>query len=64
VVKLESLNGLKFENDYTFSKSLYQPKYEYLEKLIKRIKRNGTTVKPKTNPLRYSITYLVKNKVT
>jgi len=35
---IESPNGLKFENIYVFSKSLYQPKYEYLEKLIKPIK--------------------------
>jgi len=34
---IESPNGLKFENDYKFSKRLYQPKYEYLKKLIKPI---------------------------
>jgi len=34
----ESPNGLKFENIYVFSKSLYQQKYEYSEKLIKPIK--------------------------
>jgi len=38
---IESPNGLKFENIYVFSKSLYQPKYEYLEKLIKPIKGKG-----------------------
>ena len=38
---IESPNGLKFENIYVFSKSLYQPKYEYLEKLIKPIKGMG-----------------------
>lgn len=27
-------NGLKFENVYVFSKSLYQPKYKFLEKTI------------------------------
>jgi len=27
---IESPNGLKFENVYIFSKSLYQPKYEFL----------------------------------
>jgi len=37
---IESPNGLIFENIYVFSKSLYQLKYEYLEKLIKPIK-NG-----------------------
>jgi len=35
---IESPNGLIFENIYVFSKSLYQLKYEYLEKLIKPIK--------------------------
>lgn len=34
---IESPNGLKFENIYLYSKSLYQPKYQYLEKLIKPI---------------------------
>jgi len=38
---IESPNGLKFENVYIFSKSLYQSKYEYLEKLIKPIKGMG-----------------------
>lgn len=27
-------NGLKFENIYVFSKSLYQPKYQFLEKVL------------------------------
>lgn len=35
---IESPNGLKFKNIYLYSKSLYQPKYEYLAKLIKPIK--------------------------
>lgn len=34
-------NGLKFENIYIYSKSLQQPKYIYLEKLIKSIKGIG-----------------------
>jgi len=38
---IESPNGLKLENVYIFSKSLYQPKYEYLEKLINPIKGMG-----------------------
>jgi len=38
---IESPNGLKFENVYVFSKSLYQPKYEYLKILIKPIKGMG-----------------------
>jgi len=38
---IESPNGLIFENVYIFSKSLYKPKYEYLEKLIKPIKGMG-----------------------
>lgn len=35
---IESPNGLKFKNIYVYSKSLYQPKYEYLKKLIKSVK--------------------------
>lgn len=31
---LEHPNGLRFENVYLYSKSLYQPKYEYLRKLL------------------------------
>lgn len=38
---IESPNGLKFENIYLYSKSLYQPKYEYLKKLISSIKGMG-----------------------
>jgi len=38
---IESPNELKFENVYIFSKSFYQHKYEYLEKLIKPIKGMG-----------------------
>ena len=38
---LESPNGLKFENIYLYSKSLYQPKYQYLKKLIESIKGMG-----------------------
>lgn len=38
---IESPNGLKFENIYLYSKSLYQPKYEYLKKLITPIKGMG-----------------------
>lgn len=38
---LEHPNGLKFENVYVYSKSLYQPKYIYLEKLLKPIKGLG-----------------------
>lgn len=38
---LESPNGLKFENIYLYSKSLYQPKYEYLRKLVTPIKGMG-----------------------
>lgn len=34
---IEHENGLKFENIYVYSKSLYQPKYIYLEKLLKPI---------------------------
>lgn len=35
---IESPNGLKFKNIYIYSKSLYQPKYQYLKELIKPIK--------------------------
>lgn len=31
-------NGLKFENIYVYSKSLFQPKYKYLEEIVKPIK--------------------------
>lgn len=35
---IESPNGLSFQNIYIYSKSLHQPKYCYLKKLIKPIK--------------------------
>lgn len=38
---LESPNGLRFENVYIYSKSLFQPKYVYLQKVISRIKGMG-----------------------
>ena len=38
---IESPNGLKFENIYIYSKSLYQPKYEYLKKLVGSVKGMG-----------------------
>lgn len=38
---IEHPNGLRFENVYLFSKSLYQPKYEYLRQLIEPIKEIG-----------------------
>lgn len=38
---LEHPNGVKFENVYLYSKSLYQPKYLYLEELFKPIKGIG-----------------------
>jgi Poxvirus A32 protein. len=38
---IEHPNGLKFENIYIFSKSLYQSKYQYLEELLKPIKGIG-----------------------
>ena len=34
-------NGLKFKNVYLFSKSLNQPKYDYLEKILKKVKGVG-----------------------
>jgi hypothetical protein len=38
---VEHPNGLRFENVYVYSKSLYQPKYEYLRKLLKPIRDLG-----------------------
>lgn len=38
---LEHPHGLKFENVYVYSKSLIQPKYKYLELLLKPIKGIG-----------------------
>lgn len=34
---LEDANGLRFENVYIYSKSLFQPKYKYLGKLLSSI---------------------------
>lgn len=38
---LEHPNGLRFENIYIYSKSLSQPKYEYLRRVISRISGLG-----------------------
>lgn len=38
---IESPNGLIFKNIYLYSKSLYQPKYEYLRKLTSSINGMG-----------------------
>lgn len=38
---IEHPNGLNFENIYIYSKSLFQPKYEYLKSLISPIKGMG-----------------------
>lgn len=38
---LESPHGLRFENVYVYSKSLQQPKYQYLEKLLAPIDEIG-----------------------
>lgn len=38
---LFDLNGLHFQNIYVFSKSLYQPKYIFLEKLLSEISAIG-----------------------
>lgn len=38
---LENPNGLKFENVYIYSKSLFQPKYVYLRNLLSSIKGMG-----------------------
>jgi hypothetical protein len=34
-------NGLRFENVYVYSKSLYQPKYKYLHDVFKNLKEVG-----------------------
>ena len=34
-------DGLRFENVYVYSKSLYQPKYEYLRSVLEPIKEIG-----------------------
>jgi GTPase SAR1 family protein len=34
---LQNINGLRFENVYIYSKSLYQPKYEYLRNMLNPI---------------------------
>lgn len=38
---IEHPNGLKFQNVYVYSKSLNQPKYQYLEKILSSIKGIG-----------------------
>lgn len=38
---LESPNGLHFENVYVYAKSLFQPKYVYLKKVLSKIKGIG-----------------------
>lgn len=38
---IEHPNGLRFENVYLYSKSLHQPKYDYLRKLLQPIKEIG-----------------------
>lgn len=38
---LEHPNGLRFENVYLYSKSLYQPKYRYLKLLLEPIREIG-----------------------
>lgn len=38
---LFSINGARFENIYIYSKSLYQPKYQLLEKVLKNVKGVG-----------------------
>lgn len=38
---LEHPNGIRFENVYVFSKTLHQPKYEYLRNVLKPLKEIG-----------------------
>lgn len=37
ITLVEDINGVKFEAVYVYSKSLYQPKYKYLENLLRNI---------------------------
>lgn len=41
VTLLEHPKGLRFENVYIYSKSLYQPKYDYLRKIFQPLKDVG-----------------------
>lgn len=41
IALLEHENGLRFQNIYIYSKSLFQPKYVYLKKLLEPIKELG-----------------------
>lgn len=41
IALIEHLNGVHFENIYIYSKSLFQPKYKYLEHMLKPIKGVG-----------------------
>lgn len=38
---ITDINGVHFENIYIYSKSLYQPKYQFLEKILKQVKGVG-----------------------
>lgn len=38
---ITDINGVYFENIYIYSKSLYQPKYQFLEQVLKRVKGIG-----------------------
>lgn len=59
---LEHENGLKFENIYIYSKSLHQPKYEYLKRVLSKISNvgfytfsNNCNVKPPEQAKRNSV---------
>lgn len=41
ITLLESPNGLRFENVYIYSKSLFQPKYLYLKQMLSSVKEIG-----------------------
>lgn len=41
IALLEHPHGVRFENVYVYSKSLYQPKYQYLATLLKPLKEVG-----------------------
>ena len=41
ITLLEHPNGIKFENVYVYSKSLHQPKYEHLKKVLSNIEGIG-----------------------
>lgn len=48
---LTDINGLRFENIYVYSKSLYQPKYEYLKNVFTPLKYIGYFESPNADDI-------------